>query len=333
MHEVKRTRRSAFSSSDSVSSTRHQPPSVSQPTGHIPVLLHEVIQSLSIRSHDVVLDATLGGAGHARAMAEKLSAEGVIIGIDADGNAVTRARARLTDVAPRMVLMQRNFRDIATALAEANIEYLDKALFDLGWSSYQLSDGRGFSFQSDEPLQMTYNDSPDESAITAHTIVNSWSEETLETILRGWGEEKFAGRIARNIVEARAKKPITTSHELADIVRQAVPRFYAQGKLHPATRTFQALRIATNDELGALVKGLTVVWQKLAPGGRIAVISFHSIEDRAVKNWMKETVIAGGRLVHKKPIVPAREEILANPRARSAKLRCIEKVNYETENK
>jgi 16S rRNA (cytosine1402-N4)-methyltransferase len=309
-----RTRRTT-SSSDPVS-----------PQGHRSVLLHEAIEQLELAPDDIVVDATLGGAGHARAIAQQLGSEGILIGFDLDADAIARAQDALRHAACRTHLVEANFRDVASATEKLGIAHITKALFDLGWSSYQLDAGRGFSFLADEPLLMTY--SKDSGALTARTAVNEWSEESLADVIWGFGGEHFARRIARAIVERRAQKPIETSRELAELIKTSVPAAYRTGRLHPATRTFQALRIAVNDELGALEKGLDGAWSLLQSGGRIAVITFHSIEDRFVKQrfaaWEKAGV---GRRVTKKPIVPTSEELRENPRARSAKLRIIEKIN------
>ncbi len=291
------------------------------PRGHRTVLLHEAVELLSIQPTDTVVDATLGGAGHTREMLAQASA-GKVIAFDADHEAIARAEMLFTDDA-RIHLIHANFRDIRTKLQEIGIERIDKALFDLGWSGYQLDAGRGFSFQKDEPLSMAYDA---KQGLTAYTVVNEWGEGSLVDIIRGWGEERYAGRIARNIVEARVRKPIETSVELAEIIRSAVPKSYAFGRIHPATRTFQALRIAVNDELGALVAGLTAAWEMLEHGGRISVITFHSIEDRIVKQQFRQWEDDGsGTRVTKKPLVPTDLEIAENPRSRSAKLRVIEK--------
>lgn len=208
-------------------------------------------------------------------------------------------------------------------LREIGIASISGALFDLGWSGYQLTAGRGFSFQSDEPLSMAYDAS---QALTARVAVNTWEASSLEDVIRGWGEERYAGRIARVITEARAKKPIETARELAEIIRGAVPKAYAFGRIHPATKTFQALRIAVNDEMGALVDGLRAAWEMLERGGRISVITFHSIEDRIVKQQFRHWEDEGaGKRITKKPLTPSSEEVRDNPRARSAKLRVIEK--------
>ncbi len=326
MQTVKRTRRSALSSSDPVPSTGHRRDNVAM--SHVPVLLQEVVECLALKSDDVVLDATLGGAGHARELTKHLGPDGTFIGIDADTAAIRRAEEALLSVAPKVHLAHANFRTIRVVLEGCGIDHISKALFDLGWSGYQLASGRGFSFLTDEPLVMTYADAPEKSAVTAATIVNSWGEESIVSILTGWGEERYARRIARAIVEARAKGTIQTTMQLAEIIRTAVPRPYASGRIHPATRTFQALRIAVNDEMGALTEGLTACWQRLLPGGRIAVISFHSTEDRQVKHLFRDWVKAGeGVLITRSPIAPTREEVRGNPRSRSAKLRVIEKHN------
>jgi 16S rRNA (cytosine1402-N4)-methyltransferase len=273
------------------------------------------------------VDATLGGAGHSKLIAQKLGKKGTLIGIDADAAAIERGFEALATAACRTVLIRGNFRDMHTLLAGEGIAVIDKAVFDLGWSGFQLADGRGFSFLGDEPLLMTYEQSPDENVLTARTIVNTWEEESLADVIFGWGEERYARRIARRIVETRVKHPFATARELAECIRAAVPAPYRHGRTHPATKTFQALRIAVNDEMGALTAGLDAAWALLSQHGRIAVISFHSIEDRIVKHWMHDRVTDGtGTLLAKKPIIPTKEEIRENPRARSAKLRVIEKI-------
>jgi 16S rRNA (cytosine1402-N4)-methyltransferase len=295
-------------------------------SGHRSVLLHEALEHLRIQPDDTVVDATLGGAGHAREIARLLDAEGVLIGFDLDGKAIERARTALAGVRPRVHLIRENFRHIERALSKLDIKRINKVLFDLGWSGFQLAEGRGFSFLADEPLLMTYADSPDRTTLTARDIVNTWKEETLADILFGWGEERYSRRIARAIVSHRERKPFETARELAEVIVAAVPPRYRHGKLHPATRTFQSLRIATNDELGALTEGLTATWRMLAPGGRIGVITFHSVEDREVKRLMLGFEKEGeGKRVNRSVIRPGAEEMKANPRARSAKLRVIEK--------
>lgn len=280
---------------------------------------------MQIAPDDIVVDGTLGGAGHARVILRMLDARGVFIGFDLDADAIARAKAALEGAICTAHLVQANFRNLDTELAARGISRITKALFDLGWSSYQLDSGRGFSFRHDEPLVMTYAN--EGSGLTAERIVNEWAEDSIADVLYGWGEERYARRIAKKIVEAREKRRIRTSLELAEIIRGAVPAAYRRGRLHPATRSFQALRIAVNDELGALKDGLGAAWKMLAPQGRIAVITFHSIEDRMVKRLFAEWEHSGaGERVSKKPLVPSTAELQENPRARSAKLRVILKT-------
>jgi 16S rRNA (cytosine1402-N4)-methyltransferase len=293
---------------------------------HHSVLLYEAIEWLKIQPTDTVVDATLGGAGHTRAIAHILNTHGTLIGFDLDDDAIARAQKALAGVKPRVYLIKSNFRNLHDKLTARGIHSIDKILFDLGWSGYQLTGGRGFSFLSDEPLLMTYVRDITPETLTAREIVNDWKEESLIDIIKGWGEERYARRIAQMIVDRRAQTPFTTARELADAIKECVPRTYRYGRIHPATKTFQALRIAVNDELGSLRAGLAGAWNMLACGGRIAVITFHSIEDRIVKQqfvqWEKEGTAAR---VLKKPIVPSARELSQNPRARSAKLRVIAK--------
>ena len=291
-------------------------------TGHRSVLLEESLDTLDIHQGDIVLDATLGGAGHAKEILARLAGTGLLVGLDADNAAVARARESLQG--ENVILIEANFRDLESYLGKHGIPKLSKALFDLGWSSYQLDAGRGFSFQKDEPLLMTYSENVGETTLTAEKVVNDWEESSLADIIYGWGEERAARRIAKRIVDARKEKRIRTSGELAAVIESAVPR---KGRIHPATKTFQALRIAVNDEMGALKQGLQAAWTKLEAGGRIAVISFHSVEDREVKRLMQEWEKKGeGRKLTKKPISPSREESTGNPRSRSAKLRVMVKL-------
>lgn len=269
----------------------------------------------------------MGAGGHASAIAALLDGGGTLIGFDADEDALENAKGRLAGVAPHIECVHTNFRNVERELDALGVPVITKALFDLGWNAGQLEAGRGFSFQTDEPLLMTYDAHPPEGALTADSIVNGWSEESLANVFFGYGEERFARRIAKRIVEAREKRPIRTARELADIVKAAVPGFYARGRTHPATKVFQGLRIAVNDELGAIREGLRGAWKRLAPGGRIAVITFHSIEDREVKRLFQELEKAGeGERIFKKPLAPSLEEVRANPSARSAKLRVIQKT-------
>ncbi len=322
-----RTRRQK-SSSDPMSLTRvHRSQPASKPVGHTPVLLHESLESLDLQVDDIVVDGTLGGAGHAREIVKALGSQGIFLGIDADAEAIGRATEALKGAKVNVILEQGNFRDLESHLGKHGIPEITKALFDLGWSGYQLAAGRGFSFLQDEPLLMTYADSPSETTLTAERVVNTWAESSLADIIYGWGEERYSRQIARGIVEARKEKEITSSKELGEIIARSVPVSYRHGALHPATRTFQALRIAVNDEMGALKEGLSAAWRALRSGGRIAVITFHSVEDREVKNLMREWERANeGEKLTKKPIAPSREEIRENPRSRSAKLRGMKKT-------
>ncbi len=294
---------------------------------HDSVLVQEVIEALAVESSDVVVDATLGGAGHFKELLSRLGADGKLIGIDADADAVERAREayaadRRAD-RPVAHVVNDNFRRLDTVLERLGIPTIDKALFDLGWSGYQIASPRGFSFQGDEPLLMTYGT----DGKSAAEIVNSATEEELSDIFYAYGEERFARGIARAIVAKRGSGRILSTVELVEAVKDGTPHWYQRGKMNPATKTFQALRIAANDELDALREGLAAALKHLSPSGRLAVISFHSIEDRIVKSTFRDAVHEGlGTLVDKKPIVPSRAEVLQNRRARSAKLRVFERA-------
>jgi 16S rRNA (cytosine1402-N4)-methyltransferase len=291
---------------------------------HITVLKKEAVEGLDITPEATIVDATLGSGGHAKAILEHLGKKGTLIAIDADASAIESfdAKKRAT-----VHLVHRNFRDIDVVLRELNIENADGILADLGWRMEQFAGGsKGFSFLVDEPLHMTFGN-PEAYPFTARDIVNEWKEEDIKNVLKGYGEERFAGRIARHIVEARAMSPIETSGELAEVVWQAVPGFYRIGRIHPATRTFQALRIAVNDELDALEVFIRKSADALKAEGRLAIISFHSIEDRIVKRTFRELQSEGrGTVLTKKPIMAGDEELRLNPRARSAKLRIFEKT-------
>lgn len=291
--------------------------------------MKEVLEALDIQPNDAVVDATIGGAGHFTSILSVLGEGGVLVGIDADSAAVERGReAYACDRRPdRPIahLVNDNFRNLARILERLGLAPVDKIFFDLGWSGYQIATLRGFSFSSssDEPLIMTYC----EGSMTAADIVNSSSEEALADIIFTYGEERFARGIARAIITARANGRLLTTGALVRAVLAGTPAWYHKRKIHPATKTFQAIRIAVNDELGALRDGLVAALDALAPNGRLAIISFHSIEDRIVKNMLRDAVQAGrGSLLSKKPIVAKRAEILANRRARSAKLRVFSYV-------
>jgi 16S rRNA (cytosine1402-N4)-methyltransferase len=293
---------------------------------HVPVLLHESIDALAAAPGAVVVDATLGAGGHASELGRTLSGEAHVIGFDVDENAIALATQAVAKSGAALTVVRSNFRHMQRELAKLGIQSVDAVLFDLGVSSLEFgASGRGFSFKYDEPLLMTLDSHPDEDTLTAADIVNGESEEALADIIYKYGEERFSRRIAKEIVTARRHKRIETTFELVDIIKRAVPASYRNGRLHPATRTFQALRIATNDELGALKDGLEDALRIVRPGGRVAVITFHSLEDRIVKETFKKYKEEGMTLITKKPIVPTREEIISNPRARSAKLRIIQK--------
>jgi 16S rRNA (cytosine1402-N4)-methyltransferase len=288
---------------------------------------NEVLEALAVAPSDVVVDATLGGAGHFRDLVAALGADGLIVGIDADSEAVERAREALAldrrEARPVAHLICDNFRNLGRILDRLDIAHFDKALFDLGWSGYQLVAGRGFSFQADEPLLMTYSSTElGAGSQSAAELVNSASEQELADLIYIYGEERYARRIAAAIVEHRRKERILTTTQLVAVIEAGVPAAYRKGKLHPATRTFQALRIAANDELGALKDALATALARVAPGGRIAIITFHSIEDRIVKHAFRAATAQGqGEELTKKPLAPTRGEVALNRRARSAKLR------------
>lgn len=292
---------------------------------HEPVLLDEAIRLLAVRPGDTVVDGTVGGAGHFSALMSRLGQGGTLIGFDADPAAIARGQeaAKRAPKGVRTLLVNRNFRDLDSVLDEQGIETVDRILLDLGWSSYHLDSQRGFSFKGSEPLLMTYG--TDAEATTAAEIVNTSPEETLADIFFTYGEERFARGIARSIVRIRKASPILTTDQLVEAVMEGTPSWYHHRRLHPATKVFQALRIAVNDELGALRDVLETAMRRLACGGRIAVITFHSIEDRVVKNALRDAAHAGqGQLTTKKPVVPGTMESMRNPRARSAKLRVYE---------
>lgn len=296
---------------------------------HQSVLLNEAIDGLNIVPGDVVVDATVGGAGHFSAILDRLDGNGVLIGIDADADAITRGEAAATHARPAVHLVEDNFRNLASVLDTLGVKQISKALFDLGWSAYHLESGRGFSFRAEEPLLMTYGTPV--AGQTAADMVNSASEEALADLFFTLGEERFARQIAKGIVKERGTKRILTTGDLVRVILASTPGWYQHRRLHPATKTFQALRIAVNDELGALREGLATAIERLAPGGRIAVITFHSIEDRIVKTMLRDAAHAGtGTLVTKKPIAPSLSETRENPRARSAKLRIFERGGAES---
>ncbi len=298
---------------------------------HISVLTDEVVKGLNIRADDVVLDGTLGGAGHSRKICSRLGKQGMLVGIDADESAIERAKKILSECSCQVTLDRSNFRYLDTIIGQHYVPHVSKIILDLGISSFQIDapmegeKGRGFSFQRDEPLVMTFEEKPGDK-LTAAQLLAVGTEEQLETIISRYGEEKYSRRIARAIVQQREKKPIETTGDLVEVLRGATPSVYHRGRVHFATKTFQALRMAVNDELGALEEGLEKGFKVLASGGRIAVISFHSLEDRIVKNFFRDREKEGlAKRITKKPIRPSEKEVRENPRSRSAKLRILEK--------
>ena len=307
---------------------------------HAPVLLHECIEALDIKPDGIYLDGTLGGAGHSREIASRLSEHGMLIGVDRDPAALQAAGERLSAAKARILLVHENFQNLRDILNQAGVERIDGMLFDLGVSSPQLDEAeRGFSYMNDAPLDMRMNP---EDRLSAYEVVNDWPQEELKRILFEYGEERYAPLIAAAIVRERAKKPIETTLELAGIIRSAMPAQALREKQHPAKRSFQAIRIAVNDELGAVERMMEAAPDLLNPGGRLAVITFHSLEDRIVKNAMQTAAkgcicppsfpvcVCGRkpsvRILTKKPITSQPEELEENPRARSAKLRVAEKL-------
>jgi 16S rRNA (cytosine1402-N4)-methyltransferase len=308
---------------------------------HTPVLLAEVTQHLSPQPGSIIVDCTLGGAGHAKRFAQLIAPTGILVGIDQDDAALSAAAATLPLGQQSIVLLKGNFGDLDSLLAEAHIAYVDGFLFDLGVSSPQLDVAeRGFSYREDAPLDMRMD--PKHQALTAADVVAQYSEADLARIIREYGEERWASRIAAFIVERRAHRTIATTGELVEVIKAAVPAAARRQRGHPAKRTFQALRIEVNEELRVLERALEAAIRWLAPEGRVAVISYHSLEDRIVKHVFaagaqgctcppdlpvctcgKEPVL---RIVTRRPVVPTAAEVEANPRARSAKLRVAEKL-------
>ena len=306
---------------------------------HKSVLLHESVEALRIRPDGVYVDGTLGGGGHSEAIASRLRG-GRLIGIDRDERAIERATRRLAPLMDRITVVHGNFRELGAILDRLGVDKADGMLFDLGVSSPQLDETeRGFSYMADAPLDMRMDET---ESLTAREVVNDWPEEKLKRILYDFGEERYAPRIAAAIVRGREERPIETTLQLAEIIRSAMPAAALREKQHPAKRSFQAIRIAVNDELEAISEMLSVAADRLAPGGRLAVISFHSLEDRLVKNAIASRehgctcprdfpVCTCGfrqtlRSVTRKPITASEEELNENPRARSAKLRVAERV-------
>ena len=306
---------------------------------HVSVLLNECLEGLNIKENGIYVDGTLGGAGHSSEILKRLSKEGRLIGIDQDTDALKAAKERLKDYS-NVTFVHSNFSNIENVLNNLNIDGVDGILMDLGVSSYQLDEGeRGFSYMKDAPLDMRMNRDKD---FSAYNVINEYSEEDLYRIIRDYGEEKFARRIASFIVENRQEKNIETTLELVEIIKSAIPAKARREGPHPAKRTFQAIRIEVNSELSILNKTIEDGVGKLNKGGRMAIITFHSLEDRIVKNKFRDLAVscrcpkefpvcvcgekAKVKIISRKAIEPTKEEVEINPRSRSAKLRVIEKL-------
>lgn len=284
---------------------------------HTPVLLNEVINFLDPQPGEFLIDGTFGSGGHSSALLEKIAPNGKLLAIDWDEDASKKAVIHNSN----FMIQIGNYADLPEILKNKNLSKADGLLLDLGFSSEQLGSGKGFSFQKDEPLLMTYNS----ATKPAKDVLEDLSEEELAKVIKEFGEERFSGRIARVIKDQEKIKPIETTGELARIISRAVPMGYERGRIHPATRTFQALRIYVNNELGNLEKVLKNLEEILNPGGRAVIISFHSLEDRIVKNYFRDFKKVGKlKILTKKPIIANQEEIVVNPRSRSAKLRAAE---------
>ncbi len=306
---------------------------------HISVLLDECIEGLAINPQGIYVDGTMGGAGHTKVIASKLTS-GTVVGIDQDLAAHQAAATHLLEYKDRVAFVHSNFQHLKEALAAIGIFAIDGLLLDLGVSSYQLDTAeRGFSYMHDGKLDMRMNQDGD---ISAYDVVNHYDEHRLTDIIRRYGEENWASRIAKFICEARATKPLETTYELVDVIKHAIPARARQDGPHPAKRTFQAIRIEVNNELKIIENTIIDAMSIMNPGGRIAIITFHSLEDRIVKETYKRLAqgfkcppefpicVCGetpvGKLITRKPIIPSQQEIEENPRSRSAKLRVIEKI-------
>lgn len=306
---------------------------------HVTVLREEAVAGLNIRPGGIYVDCTLGGAGHSSLIASQLTDGGRLIAIDQDDWALDNARERLASAMDKVTLVKSNFRHIKDIVNDLDLEGVDGILFDLGVSSPQLDEGeRGFSYNADAPLDMRMDQ---QAPLSAYDIINEWDEEEIARVIWEYGEEKFSRRIARQIVEYRKKKPVQTTGELVEIIKEGIPAAARRTGPHPAKRTFQAIRIAVNDELDAFKEAIIDAISVLRPGGRVSVITFHSLEDRICKQIFQEyakgctcppsfPICACGnqatvKVITRKPVLPSEEELEANPRARSAKLRVAEK--------
>lgn len=303
-------------------------------------MLKQVLDSLNLKNGMTIVDATIGGAGHSIEIIKRILPDGRLIGLDQDEDAISASKLKLSEYEKNVTLIKTNFVNIIDALNSINIQKVDGILADIGVSSYQLDEAsRGFSYMNNAPLDMRMDK---DGTLTAEIIVNTYSKEELAAVIKNYGEEKFAWRIAQFIVDARKNKRIGTTFELSEIITNAIPAKYRRTGPHPAKRTFQALRIEVNKELDVLKKSIEDFLALLSPGGRLSIITFHSLEDRIVKGAFKTAenpcicppdipiCVCGrkpiGKIINKKPIIPDNDEIENNPRSRSAKLRTIEKL-------
>lgn len=306
---------------------------------HVSVLLNECIEGLKIKEDGIYVDGTLGGGGHSLEIVKRLGESGRLIGIDQDTDALKAASERLKDYSDKVTYVHSNFENVRQVLNDLGIEKADGFLIDIGVSSFQLDEaGRGFSYMQDAPLDMRMNS---ENELSAYDVVNNYSEEALDNVIFGYGEERWAKRIAQFIVAEREKKPIETTFELVDVIKKAIPKGARKDGPHPAKRTFQAIRIEVNRELEILEKTIDDMTDLLNPGGRLCVITFHSLEDRIVKNAFRKQenpctcppefpiCVCGkkpkAKIITRKPILPSEEELEVNHRSRSAKLRILER--------
>ncbi len=307
---------------------------------HVSVLLDETIEGLNINPDGIYFDGTLGGGGHSYEILKRLTGKGILIGVDQDGDAIDAASERLKSFEGKFQLVRSNYSEIETILNDLKISKIDGIVLDLGVSSYQIDNlERGFSYKEDAPLDMRMDR---RQLLNAADVVNGYTEEQLIAMLRDYGEERYAKSIAKAIVEGRKDKPIATTQELSEIVKNAIPKKYQIAKGHPAKKTFQAIRIEVNNELNILKTTLDKMIDHLNPGGRICVITFHSLEDRIVKQKFRKyenpctcppdfpVCVCGkkskGKVITRKPIVPSDEEVENNKRSKSSKLRIFEKA-------
>jgi 16S rRNA (cytosine1402-N4)-methyltransferase len=293
---------------------------------HIPVLLQEVTQVLNVTPGAFIIDGTLGGGGYTKTIAEQMEHSGTILATDLDAKMIERARDTIEQGdcgGVEIRFKNENFRFVRRTMIDESLPEANGLVLDLGFASDQLEGGRGLSFQRDEPLEMTFSD----ATTPVHELLRIWTEEQLEKIIRNFGEERYARQIARAIKEQEKREPIMTSGQLQKVIASAVPKNYEHGRINPATRTFQALRIAANQELESLKDIITQLTDIVKPGGRVVIVSFHSLEDRIVKQGFNNLANEGrARILTKTPVTASEGEIKNNPRARSAKMRAIEVI-------